>query len=278
MYDFRDLQPRAEPSSSLPLEAICYAGKWLDREIPEFETLVVEGRGGFERQINAPERVGDGSLYLNSRIKERKITVTFRLLCNTIERYNEVLAKLNQLTYAANVEVKFADEQGYHYIGTIESISLDKPLFSTTGKIEIVCADPYKYSLPKTIEITGTSTSILDPELTYQQIPKLIEFTPNSTISKFEMRTNASKVFTFNETIGAGTKLTIDFTKLAVKLNTTQHLMGLKLSSNFSDFYIQNGTTITLNAIGKFKNDLRGEALMIMYLLDKQQKYHQSDF
>ena len=34
----------------LPLEAICYAGKWLDREIPEFETLVVEGRGGFERQ------------------------------------------------------------------------------------------------------------------------------------------------------------------------------------------------------------------------------------
>lgn len=254
MYDFRDLQPRAEPSSSLPLEAICYAGKWLDREIPEFETLVVEGRGGFERQINAPERVGDGSLYLNSRIKERKITVTFRLLCNTIERYNEVLAKLNQLTYAANVEVKFADEQGYHYIGTIESISLDKPLFSTTGKIEIVCADPYKYSLPKTIEITGTSTSILDPELTYQQIPKLIEFTPNSTISKFEMRTNASKVFTFNETIGAGTKLTIDFTKLAVKLNTTQHLMGLKLSSNFSDFYIQNGTTITLNAIGKFNS------------------------
>ena len=60
----------------MPLEAICYAGKWLDREIPEFETLVVEGRGGFERQINAPERVGDGSLYLNSRIKERKITVT----------------------------------------------------------------------------------------------------------------------------------------------------------------------------------------------------------
>lgn len=97
MYDFRDLQPRAEPSSSLPLEAICYAGKWLDREIPEFETLVVEGRGGFERQINAPERVGDGSLYLNSRIKERKITVTFRLLCNTIERYNEVLAKLNDV-------------------------------------------------------------------------------------------------------------------------------------------------------------------------------------
>ena len=85
-------------------------------------------------KINAPERVGDGSLYLNSRIKERKITVTFRLLCNTIERYNEVLAKLNQLTYAANVEVKFADEQGYHHIGTIESISLDKPLFSTTGK------------------------------------------------------------------------------------------------------------------------------------------------
>ncbi|KRL83990.1 distal tail protein Dit [Ligilactobacillus apodemi] len=253
MYDFRDLQPRAEPSPSLPLEAICYAGKWLDREIPEFETLVVEGRAGFERQINAPDRVGDGSLYLNSRIKERKITVTFRLLCNTIERYNKSLAKLNQLTYATNVEVKFADEQDYHYIGTIESISLDKPLFSTTGKIEIVCADPYKYSTAKTINFTGTSINVLDIELSYPQTPKLIEFTPNEAISKFEMRTNDSKVFTFNESIGAGTKLTIDFTKLTVKLNTVQHLMGLKLSSNFSDFYIRNGTVITLNARGYFK-------------------------
>ncbi len=253
MYDFRDLQPRAEPSSSLPLEAICYAGKWLDREIPEFETLVVEGRAGFERQINAPERVEDGSLYLNSRIKERKLTVTFRLLCNTIERYNEVLAKLNQLTYAANVEVKFADEQDYHYIGTIESISLNKPLFSTTGKIEIVCSDPYKYSTPKTIEFTGTSTSILDVDLSYPKTPKIVEFTPSGTIPKFEMRTNAAKIFTFNETIEIGTKLTIDFTKLTVKLGTVQHLMGLKLSSNFSDFYIENGTTISLNASGKFK-------------------------
>lgn len=253
MYDFRDLRPRAEPSPVLPVEAICYAGKWLDREIPEFETLVVEGRAGFERQINAPERVGDGSLYLNSRIKERKITVTFRLLCNTIERYNEVLAKLNQLTYAANVEVKFADEQGYHYIGTIESISLDKPLFSTNGKIEIVCADPYKYSLPKTIEITGTSTSILDPELTYQQTPKLIEFTPTYTISKFEMKTNAGKVLTVNETISSGAKLIIDFNALTIKVNNVSRLMALRLTSNFSDFYIQHGSQITLNDIGKFK-------------------------
>lgn len=253
MYDFRDLQPRAEPSSSLPLEAICYAGKWLDREIPEFETLVVEGRGGFEREINAPSRVSDGDLYLNSRIKSRKLTVIFRLLCDNVDQYNEAVTKLNQLTFASNVEVRFADDEEYHYIGTVESIALDKPLFSTTGKIEIVCSDPYKYSLPKTIETTGISTSILDPELTYQQTPKLIEFTPTYTISKFEMKTNAGKVLTVNETISSGAKLIIDFNALTIKVNNVSRLMALRLTSNFSDFYIQHGSQITLNDIGKFK-------------------------
>lgn len=253
MYDFRDLQPRAEPSSSLPLEAICYAGKWLDREIPEFETLVVEGRAGFERQINAPERIGDGNLYLSSRIKERKLTVVFRLLCNTIERYNEVLAKLNQLTYASKVEVKFADDPDYHYVGTITSINLDKPLLTTTGKIEIECSDPYKYSDPKTITITGSSFSISDNDLSYLQTPKLIEFIPSNTISKFEMRTNAGKTFVLNETIGAGSKLVIDFNALTIKVNNASRLMSLKLSSNFSDFYIQYGSQITLNTNGQFK-------------------------
>lgn len=253
MYDFRDLQPRAEPSSSLPLEAICYAGKWLDREIPEFETLVVEGRGGFEREINAPSRVGDGDLYLNSRIKSRKLTVIFRLLCNDVDQYNEAVTKLNQLTFASNVEVRFADDEEYHYIGTVESITLDKPLLRTTGKLEIVCSDPYKYGDPQIFTIKSTPFSISNRDLTYPQTPKLVEFTPSSDISKFEMRTNQGKIFTFNEAISAGKKITIDFTNLTVKVGTVQHLMGLTLTSNFSDFYIQNGTTITTNVSGDFK-------------------------
>lgn len=252
MYDFKDMLPRAEPvGDNLPLEALCYAGKWLDREIPEFETLVVEGRGGFERDINAPERVGnDGDLYLNSRVKSRKISVTFRLQCATIDQYNKAVTKLNQLTYAANVEVKFADDPEYHYIGTVENITFDKPLLSTLGKIEINCSDPYKYSTPKTIVATSAPVTIMDNELTYPQTPKIVEFTPNNSIPYFEMRTNAGKDFLLNETIGAGVKLTIDFTTLTVKVGSTKRMMSLRLSSNFSDFYIQNGTTITLNGGG----------------------------
>ncbi|MEY8737199.1 distal tail protein Dit [Lactobacillus sp. AN1001] len=252
MYDFEDMLPRAEPASNnLPLEALCYAGKWLDREIPEFETLVVEGRGGFERDINAPDRVGnDGSLYLTSHIKSRKISVTFRLQCATIEQYNKAVEKLNQLTYAANVEVKFADDPDYHYIGTVENIAFDKPLLSTVGKIEINCPDPYKYSTPKTIVATSTPVTIVDSDLTYPQTPKTIEFTPNGRVALFEMRTNTGKLFRFNEAIAAGDKLTIDFSTLTVKIGTVQRMMSLQLSSNFSDFYIQNGATIRTNVSG----------------------------
>lgn len=126
-------------------------------------------------------------------------------------------------------------------------------MLSTVGKIEINCSDPYKYSMPKTIVATSAPVTIMDNELTYPQTPRIVEFTPNNAIPYFEMRTNTGKVFRFNETIGSGGKLTIDFTKLTIKLGDIQRLMSLQLSSNFSDFYIQNGTTINVNANGTFK-------------------------
>lgn len=254
MYDYRNLQPRAEPTNkALPIEALCYDGKWLDDEIDEYTTLVVEGRGGFEREINAPSRAGDGDLYLTSRIKSRKLTVIFALNCKNVETYNVAIAKLNQLTHIPNADIKFADDRNYHYIGTITNISFDSPLLATTGKIEIECSDPYRYSDPKTITSTGNVLSISDGELSYKQTPKLVEFTPTYTVSKFEMKTNAGKVLTVNETIGSGAKLIIDFNALTIKVNNVSRLMALKLTSNFSDFYIQHGSQITLNSSGQFK-------------------------
>lgn len=253
MYDFRDLRPRAEPSPSLPLEAICYAGKWLDNEISEFTTLVTEGRGGFERELNAPSRAGDGDLYLSSRLRSRKITVIFALNCSNVNSYNNAVNKLNQLTYPSNVEVKFNDDRNYHYIGIVTNISFDSQLLTTTGKIEIMCSDPYKYSDPKTINFNSINYIISDTELNYQQTPRTIEFTPANTISKFEARTNTGKVLTLNTTISSGTKIIIDFNDLTIKVNNSSRLMDLNLKSNFSDFYIQNGTQITVNTYGQFK-------------------------
>lgn len=254
MYDFRDLRPRAEPTNKdLPIEALSYDNYWLDDIIDEYTTLVVEGREGFEREINAPSRVGDGDLYLTSRIKPRKLTVIFALNCKNIESYNKTIDLLNRFAISANVPVSFADDPDYHYIGTITSISLDKPLLNTTGKIEIECSDPYQYSRPKVVAGNGNVFTVSDNNLVYKQTPKLIHFTPASGINKFEMRTNGGKILVLNETISAGSKIEVNFESLTIKVNNINRLMALKLTSNFNDFYIYSNSQITLNVSGEFR-------------------------
>ena len=81
LYDFHDLEPRGEPNASFLMpETLTYNGHCLDQEIPRFYTMSTDGRNNFERELNAPAKVGDGNYYLSSRIKERTI-------CDQRKRY-----------------------------------------------------------------------------------------------------------------------------------------------------------------------------------------------
>ena len=47
----------------------------------------------------------------------------------------------------------------------------------------------------------------------------------------------------------------IDFDNLNLSINAIDNLMGLTLDSNLSDFYISNGSVISINATGSYKLD-----------------------
>lgn len=253
MYKFRDLSiDRKYEAKELPVEALNYGGHWLDREIDGYQTLVTSGRQTFARQVNSAQRSGDGNTYLSSRIEARKITVTFVFNARTINEYNERLNKLRQILSQPNQPFYFADNQDYHFVGTVSELSLDKDTLNSTGKITITVSDPYQYGKAKIISGDGDKLGIVDTELVYAQAPKKLLYTPVNTAGNLII-TNGNKKIELSVGIEAGKPLEIDFEKLAVSIDHVDSLMGLTLDSNLGDFYIENGSIIEFNFIGHFE-------------------------
>lgn len=253
MYDFHDLNiNRKIETEPLPIEALNYGGHWLDQEIDGYMTLSTSGRNEFSRQINAADRVDDGAVYLSSRVESKKITVTFQLLASTIEQYNERLKKLKQLLFQPNQPFYFADLQQYHFVGTASALTLDSETLNTTGKIELSLADPYLHGNVKTIIGSGTQIKIIDSELVYPQTPDKLTFTPTKAVANLTITCDGKKI-SLSVGVDAGQAVVIDFDNLNLSINDVDNLMGLTLDSNLSDFYIANGSTISINATGSYK-------------------------
>lgn len=255
MYDFHDLNiNRKIETEPLPIEALNYGGHWLDREIDGYMTLSTSGRNEFSRQINSADRVDDGAVYLSSRIESKKITVTFQLLASTIEQYNGRLKKLKQILFQPNQPFYFADLQQYHFVGTASALTLDSETLNTTGKIELSLTDPYLHGNVRTIAGSGTQIKINDNELIYPQTPDKLTFTPTKAVANLVVAC-ADKKISLSVGVDAGQAVVIDFANLNLSINAVDNLMGLTLDSNLSDFYISNGSVISINATGSYKLD-----------------------
>lgn len=253
MYKFRNLDiDRSIQPNERPVEALNYGGHWLDDEIPGYETLVTTGRHEFTRQVTSQDRVDDGAIYLRSRLELRKIEVTFQLKAKTIDEYNERLGKLEELLFKPNQPFYFADDPDFHFIGSATELSLDQPLLVATGKFTLEAPDPYRYGPQKVLTGTGSSVTINDPQLTYNQTPQQIEFTPTATAANLAI-TCGDKAVKLSVGVPAGQTVIVDFDNLNLSINEVDNLMALTLDSNLSDFYIHNGSQIKFNATGNYK-------------------------
>lgn len=253
MYKFRDLSiDREYKPKEKPVEALNYGGHWLDDEVSGFQTLVTTGRQTFQRQVNATSRVGDGDTYLSSRIESKKIEVMFNFKSDNISEYNERLNKLKQLLYQPNQPFYFADEQEYHYVGTVSELTLDKNTLNTTGKITINVSDPYQYGKEKHLSGVGINVNIVDDELKYPQTPKSLVFTPTMATSNLKV-TCGNKKIELSVGVGAGQPVRVDFDNLNVSINNVDSLMDVTLDSNLSDFLIVNGSSIGFNTNGNYE-------------------------
>lgn len=255
MYRFHDLRINRrvdQERNELPIEAFNYAGHWLDREVDGYTTLVTSGRHTFERQVNSTNRVGDGATYLSSRLETRKIEVTFFLVANTIDEYNEQLDKLQAILSQPNKEFYFADDQAYRFTGTVTELSLDNDTLRSTGKITIEIGDPFRYGREITVSGNGSSIKITNAALTYEQTPERLTFTPSTTVANLTISCGG-KVIRLTQGVQAGQPVAIDFYGLSVTINRVESMMAVALSSNLGDFYIKDGSTITFNTSGHYE-------------------------
>ena len=176
MYNFVDTIESAS-ESVLPSEALRINGEYIENLISGYRTLHVVGREALSPEIESyTTGIRDGSRIKSRKYPERIITITYQIVAESNEAFREAYNKLGGILNVENAELIFNDEQDKFFIGTPYSIGeVDGGLNSVVGEFEILCADPFKYSV---IEYEAEpaldeSSILIDYNGTYKAFPVL---------------------------------------------------------------------------------------------------------
>jgi predicted phage tail component-like protein len=178
MYEFKDITQVVEASESvLPSEALMINGEYIENLIPGYRTLNVAGRESLSPEIETFSTGSrDGSTLKSKRYPERIITITYQLIAQSNEAFREAFNTLGKVLNVEDAELIFNDEQDKYFIGTPCTIEEVEPgRNAVVGKFEILCADPFKYSVYEyEAEADLVENSILvDYKGTYKAFPIL---------------------------------------------------------------------------------------------------------
>lgn len=166
MYNFRDTNETSE-SAFLPSEALKINGEYIENQISGYRTLNVSGREALSPDVESYETgIRDGSKLKNKRYPERIITVTYQIKAESNVAFRDAYNALGKILDVTDAELIFADEPDKFFIGTPCIIGEVKPgTNSVVGEIEILCTDPFKYSVSE-YEVSSESGST-DMQITY---------------------------------------------------------------------------------------------------------------
>ena len=176
MYNFIDTTEASEVAI-LPSEALRINGQYIENLIQGYRTLNVQGREALSAELDYFETgVRDGSKLKSKRYPARIITVSYQLIAESNEAFREAYNQLGQILNVEDAELIFNDEKDKYYIGTPETIGAVPPgRNAVTGEFEILCLDPFKYSVVEYVE-TATldeQSLLIDYKGTYKGYPVL---------------------------------------------------------------------------------------------------------
>lgn len=176
MYDFIDVTEVSE-GLSLPSEALKINGEYIEDQISGYRTLTVEGREALSPEISSFETGSrDGSVLKGKRYPARVIRITYQLVASSNEEFRNAYNKLASVLNVTNAELVFNDETDKYFIGTPSLVGEVPPgKNSVVGEFEILCLDPFKYSLMEyeAVPDLDDSSILLDYQGTYKSFPKL---------------------------------------------------------------------------------------------------------
>lgn len=177
MYNFIDVNEASE-SVVLPSEALKINGEFIENQIRGYRTLHVSGREALSPDVvTFSTGSRDGSVIKNKRFPERIITVKYQLFAETNEDFREAYNKLGSILNVEDAELIFNDEQDKFFIGTPCVIgSVNPGSNSVIGEFEILCADPFKYSVIEyeAKDSFAEKSILVDYKGTYKAYPTLV--------------------------------------------------------------------------------------------------------
>lgn len=148
MYNFIDVNEVSE-ESILPSEALKINGEYIENLISGYRTLNVQGREALSPDVvSYTTGVRDGSKLKSKRFPERILIITYQIAADSNEAFREAYNKLGGILNVKDAQLIFNDEQDKFYIGTPCIIGeVDPGRNAVVGKFEILCTDPFKYSV-----------------------------------------------------------------------------------------------------------------------------------
>lgn len=175
MYNFIDVTETAEVV--LPSEALKINGEYIENLIDGYRTLSVSGREALSPELDTyTAGISDGERLKSKRYPARVIVVKYQLISSSSESFRAAYNELGGILNVKDAELIFNDEQDKFFIGTPSTIGEIEPgKNAVIGEFEIVCTDPFKYSvLEYEVEASlDDSSALIDYQGTYKAYPTL---------------------------------------------------------------------------------------------------------
>lgn len=179
MYAFRDTTAKTSAADDLPSEALKINGDYIENLISGYRTLCVSGRESLSAELDTYETgTRDGSRLKSKRYPARTITVKYQLKADSSKDFRSKFNKLAEILNVEDAELIFNDETDKFFTGTPSEIGEVEPGSNfVTGEFQILCTDPFKYSVGEK-EVSPTSDSgfnvfTIDYQGTYKAYPVL---------------------------------------------------------------------------------------------------------
>lgn len=164
MYNFIDTN-EASGVKFLLSEAFKINGEYIEDAIPGYRTLSVSGREALSPEITVAEiGIRDGATLRNKRYPARTITVKYQLIAENSGAFRAAYNQLASILDVENAEFIFNDEADKYFIGTPSAIgSVEPGRNAVIGEFEILCVDPFKYSVDE-YEVEAVTVEKIDEE------------------------------------------------------------------------------------------------------------------
>lgn len=260
---YKSIKKDAYTNYSLPSVAMEYDGYTLESEIKGYTTLKVKDREMINVELETERPPGkDGSTIIGQTLPSRVIEVTYMLKADSNEEFQASYSKLiEKLLKQSDVPIRFLDEPTIYYHGrynTSGDVPDDKNW--VVSSFSIYCQDPYKYREP--MEVTGQSVQVAVPSV-FSMKPDEINVTIGSSTNKLIVtNVTTGRRIILNGSYAAGNQVRIRIGQNEVTRNGQNVMKDLDFTAtDFHNFLVNTGDTITVNSGSTMKLTVRGRKL-----------------